>query len=76
MILFHKPIIYVKLELAASVFFERSLTGHDPSSPGTINELIKTGRVPGGRIFLSREQTEQSRTIPSFRKKRTLRTRS
>ena len=28
----------------------------------------KDGRVPGGTIFLSRERTERSRTIPSFRK--------
>ena len=34
----------------------------------------RAGRVPGGMIVLSREQTEQSRTIPLFKK--TLRTRS
>ena len=29
----------------------------------------RAGRVNGGTIVLSREQTERSRTIPSFRKK-------
>ena len=29
---------------------------------------IRAGRVPGGTIVLSRERTERSRTIPSFRK--------
>ena len=30
---------------------------------------IRAGRVPGGTIVLSRERTERSRMIPSFRKK-------
>ena len=29
----------------------------------------RAGRVSGGTIVLSRERTERSRTIPSFRKK-------
>jgi len=29
----------------------------------------RAGRVPVGTIVLSREQTERSRTIPSFQKK-------
>jgi len=29
---------------------------------------VRSGRVPGGTIVLSRERTERSRTIPSFRK--------
>ena len=31
--------------------------------------MRRAGRVNGGTIVLSRERTERSRTIPSFRKK-------
>ena len=31
----------------------------------------RAGRVNGGTIVLCRERTERSRTIPSFRKKKT-----
>ena len=31
--------------------------------------MPRAGRVNGGTIVLCRERTEQSRTIPSFRKK-------
>ena len=31
--------------------------------------ICRAGLVPGGRIVLSQERTERSRTIPSFRKK-------
>ena len=44
---------------------------------GAYNETIfRAGHVPGGTIVLSQERTKRSRMIPSFRKKRTLRTRS
>ena len=52
-------------------------SSHDEFSLISYFDLLsRAGRVPGGTIVLSRERTEQSRTIPSFRKKQTLRTRS
>ena len=71
---------FIKIQTWDCLDWRRKEPNCNPAEQGLdvfYNEpLDSAGRVPGGMIVLSQERTERSRTIPSFRKKRTLRKRS